>query len=132
MTMPIRVQLSRRKGWKMPPNTVKVARPSRWGNLSACTRPHWCRRAPCSCCPQGDYCCVDVFEEYVASGIEGRPSRRGTLNVALDAEAGYPYRSRLVGSLAELRGKNLACFCPLDQPCHADVLLRIANETSSK
>ena len=28
----------------------------------------------------------------------------------------------------ELRGKNLACWCPLDQPCHADVLLRIAND----
>jgi hypothetical protein len=27
----------------------------------------------------------------------------------------------------ELRGKNLACWCPLDQPCHADVLLEIAN-----
>ena len=27
----------------------------------------------------------------------------------------------------ELRGKNLACFCRLDQPCHADVLLEIAN-----
>lgn len=29
---------------------------------------------------------------------------------------------------AELRGKDLACWCPLDQPCHADVLLKIANE----
>lgn len=28
----------------------------------------------------------------------------------------------------ELKGKNLACFCPLDQPCHADTLLKIANE----
>ena len=28
----------------------------------------------------------------------------------------------------ELRGKNLACWCPLDQACHADVLLEIANE----
>ena len=28
----------------------------------------------------------------------------------------------------ELRGKNLACWCPLDQPCHADVLLEIANK----
>ena len=26
-----------------------------------------------------------------------------------------------------LAGKNLACWCPLDQPCHADVLLKIAN-----
>lgn len=26
-----------------------------------------------------------------------------------------------------LRGKNLACWCPLDGPCHADVLLELAN-----
>jgi Domain of unknown function (DUF4326) len=28
----------------------------------------------------------------------------------------------------ELRGRDLACYCPLDEPCHADVLLAIANE----
>ena len=27
-----------------------------------------------------------------------------------------------------LKGKNLACWCPLDQPCHADILLAIANK----
>ena len=27
-----------------------------------------------------------------------------------------------------LRGKNLACWCPLNQPCHADVLLELANK----
>jgi hypothetical protein len=26
-----------------------------------------------------------------------------------------------------LRGRDLACWCPLDQPCHADVLLELAN-----
>lgn len=30
--------------------------------------------------------------------------------------------------LAPLRGKNLACWCKLGEPCHADVLLRWANE----
>jgi hypothetical protein len=30
-----------------------------------------------------------------------------------------------------LRGKNLACWCKLDAPCHADVLLRLANNESS-
>ncbi len=30
-------------------------------------------------------------------------------------------------STRELRGKNLACWCPLDQPCHADILLEMAN-----
>jgi hypothetical protein len=29
--------------------------------------------------------------------------------------------------LAPLRGRDLACWCPLDQPCHADVLLELAN-----
>lgn len=29
--------------------------------------------------------------------------------------------------LPELRGKVLMCWCPLDQPCHADVLLELAN-----
>jgi len=27
----------------------------------------------------------------------------------------------------ELAGKNLMCWCPEDQPCHADTLLEIAN-----
>ena len=34
----------------------------------------------------------------------------------------------LFHDLGELRGKNLCCWCPLDQPCHADVLLEYANE----
>jgi hypothetical protein len=29
--------------------------------------------------------------------------------------------------LAPLRGRDLACWCKLDQPCHADVLLELAN-----
>ena len=36
-------------------------------------------------------------------------------------------RARVLRELPELRGKNLACFCPLDRPCHADVLLEMAN-----
>ena len=30
--------------------------------------------------------------------------------------------------LSELRGKDLACWCPLDSPCHADILLKLANQ----
>jgi hypothetical protein len=33
-------------------------------------------------------------------------------------------RERLI---RKLRGKDLVCWCPLDQPCHADVLLELAN-----
>lgn len=39
-----------------------------------------------------------------------------------------PEQADLVVSIkSELRGKDLACWCPLDGPCHADVLLEIAN-----
>ena len=36
-------------------------------------------------------------------------------------------RATLLARISELRGKDLACFCSLDSPCHADVLLEIAN-----
>jgi hypothetical protein len=39
-----------------------------------------------------------------------------------------PAGKRLAREAAiELSGKNLACWCPLDGPCHADILLRIVN-----
>ncbi|MBF0247038.1 MAG: DUF4326 domain-containing protein [Alphaproteobacteria bacterium] len=33
-----------------------------------------------------------------------------------------------IAAKIELRGKDLACWCPLDEPCHADVLLKLANK----
>jgi hypothetical protein len=39
-------------------------------------------------------------------------------------------RGTLRRHLHELRGKDLACWCALDQPCHADVLLEIANASA--
>lgn len=40
-----------------------------------------------------------------------------------------PEQAELVADIkASLRGKRLACWCPPDAPCHADVLLKIANE----
>jgi site-specific DNA-methyltransferase (adenine-specific) len=44
------------------------------------------------------------------------------------AIAGHSYRSEVIQAAhAKLRGLNLACWCPLDEPCHADVLLEVAN-----
>lgn len=34
----------------------------------------------------------------------------------------------LLSEVQILRGKNLACFCKSDDPCHADILLRLANQ----
>ena len=58
----------------------------------------------------------------------------GLLRASADAVASYRadlFAGRLPVTIedvkTELRGKDLACWCPLDQPCHADVLLEIAN-----
>ncbi len=68
-----------------------------------------------------------------------RPTKWGNphpLQLGRD-EAVRRYRDDLVASrlrvsiddvTRELRGRDLACYCPLEQPCHADVLLAIANE----
>jgi hypothetical protein len=37
------------------------------------------------------------------------------------------HATTILARLLDLRGKNLACWCRLDQPCHADVLLELAN-----
>lgn len=42
----------------------------------------------------------------------------------LDAAPGAPTREQV---RAALRGHDLACWCALDAPCHADVLLELAN-----
>ena len=46
---------------------------------------------------------------------------------AMDLSEGWtPYPP-----LSELRGRDLVCWCPLDQPCHADVLLEVANQEAT-
>jgi len=98
---PRRVQRKRIKGWRMPPNTVSVCRPGKWGN------PFRVGDGLHTTAQQ----CVDAYERWLTSGE------------SYTHEAAPPSTAEL----AELRGKNLACFCPLDQPCHADVLLSLAN-----
>ena len=57
-------------------------------------------------------------------GVDG--TREGVVAMfKVRYEHDQEYRQRVH---AELRGKDLMCWCPLDEPCHADVLLRWANE----
>lgn len=105
MSAPVRIQLSRKRGWRMPPNTVRVARPGKWGNPFIVTD----RVAPGKHFGAGIGVptvedAVGCFREYVKIKSDFREE-----------------------AIRELRGKNLACFCALDQPCHADVLLELAN-----
>ena len=55
-------------------------------------------------------------------------SNREAVRMYLLAFINDPIRLVVASQIrTELAGKDLACWCPLDQPCHADVLLEIAN-----
>lgn len=108
---PRRVQLSRAKGWRKPDNTIVVARPSQWGNpfkVGDTVGQKWAIGAPVSTITVRDReHAVELFRQWLTTDWFG------------------PRRIR--EEIGGLRGKNIACWCPLDQPCHADVLLELAN-----
>lgn len=114
--MPSRIQRRRAKGWRMPPGAVYVGRPTIWGN------PFVAHTAIASgyATPRTAAAFVtECFREWLTPGPS---SDRWWMGPQSDA-AKAPMRGRL----SDLRGKTLACWCPLDQPCHADVLLDLAN-----
>jgi Domain of unknown function (DUF4326) len=120
IAVPERIQLSRAKGWKMPPNTVKVARPSRWGN-------------PYPVTVFGLELALKLFDNtmhgFWSPGLfDDEPDVLIDLAYVLHCA----FRKRhshqcLAHARSELCGLNLACFCRLEQRCHADILLSLAN-----
>ena len=111
---PMRIQLSRAKGWRMPPNTCVVTRATIFGNpfkISDARDAGY----------KGDDAAlaakvVRAFDKWL------RGSAQDWMGPESDAA-----RAAILARLPELRGKNLACFCKPGTPCHADVLLEIAN-----
>lgn len=105
-TKPQRIQMSRRRGFNLQKVSmalnglpaVNCARPSKWGNPFVVQfDPH-----P-DYSPQTAEEAVKMYRGYMDKGL---------MRIAIRSE---------------LRGKNLACWCPLSQVCHCDVLLAISN-----
>ena len=115
--MPERIQRKRTKGWRMPDGTVYVGRPTLWGNPFVIGRSF----------------CGPTIETLYSPGQLVKAFRlwisHDTLHPHFWDSDLISAHVRIKAALAtgELAGKNLACWCPLDQPCHADVLLEIAN-----
>lgn len=120
VSQPHRVQICRVKGWRMPENTVCVARPTKWGNPFRVSR--WRDNATC----------IALFENSVR-GFWNPDTSRHLKKAWQGYDEHFAWLKRLgadpLEAISELRGKNLACWCALDAPCHADVLLRLANDT---
>jgi hypothetical protein len=81
----------------MPSNTVYVGRPTKWGN--------------------------PILVSYKSDKIDHQVAVEMYKDKLLSGELPFS-----VGDVCrELAGKNLACWCPWWEPCHADILLEIAN-----
>jgi hypothetical protein len=123
--IPDRVQLRRARGWRMPTNTVKVDRTTRWGN-------------PFDVREYGHELSLHLFES-TACGCWSRGHVHGFDDETfVEAHAAHCAWLRRLGGKPlerarnELRGRNLACWCALPGPgeddlCHAAILLRLAN-----
>jgi Domain of unknown function (DUF4326) len=98
---PARVRLRRTRGSRKPAGAIVVARPTPWGN---------------------PWHLGDPDPDRPDSRIATRARMVELYRRHLDAHPELVERAR-----AELAGADLACWCPLDEPCHADVLLEVAN-----
>ena len=104
--MPTRYQLRRVKGYKKPAGVINVARPTKWGN------PFNWQEFKATNYPEKRRMAVEWYEKWL----------NGDFGALYQDE-----RDEILSDIQELTGKNLACWCPLDEPCHADVLLHLAN-----
>lgn len=135
--MPQRIQRKRTKGWRMPEGAIHVARPSVFGNPAVIERvaPH-----------KRDQ--FTVFAGDVGPVIGSFLDRKAAHETAVrwfrwwllhtdgaiwrgdGRNMSFAYvdnHQRLTRRLEELRGHDLACWCPPELACHADVLLELAN-----
>lgn len=112
---PKRIQLRRTKGWRKPEGAIVVARPSKWGNPFTIAGAIESEFASDEAAAR--VLCVEAFRSVIRWGMH---SEWWHFNNATRIEW-------MRDHLGELRGHDLACWCPLDQPCHADVLLELAN-----
>lgn len=100
-SVPKRVQFKRVKGFKLPENCVRVSRPSRFGNPVKIGDPMPFGFGKLETVSE----VLDIYEDMVLARLDENPDY-----------------------LRSLRGKDLACFCKLEDKCHADILLEYANK----
>lgn len=113
--MPERIQLRRTKGWRLPEGAVVVARPTIWGNSFTHLDPAQA---------------VDAYRRLLRGGTHFFAMGPGKLQFAKGAHPDtlhWEWSQWAAHQMPTLRGKDLACWCRLGQPCHADVLLELAN-----
>ncbi len=119
MVRPERLQVSRRRGFDLQAASRArnglpaklVTRPGKWGNpfsIDAVARSHGLDRTAAQAKA------VALCAEWLQGSLDGKV-----------APGPAPSRDII---RAELAGHNLACWCRPGTPCHADILIELAND----
>jgi hypothetical protein len=110
--VPCRIMRSRRAGWRKSVCAIIVTRPTIFGNPFQVDR-------------FGHKVAVLMFREWTRFNLGAQfLERRGFCPAEIDALGRR--RVHLLSRLHELACHDLACWCPLTSPCHADTLLELA------
>jgi hypothetical protein len=123
MTRPVRLQLSRKKGFSLQALSlatnglpaVNVARPNRWGNpftIKGCREAGFVGTD------------IEIAERCVEAFRVWIDTHHWRCN--WDGPESESARKSILTTLDYLHGKNLACWCKIGDPCHATVLLELA------
>jgi len=145
-----RIQRQRMKGWRMPEGAIYVGRPGPFGNPFRWDddRATWLALALGQMADAAGrrVAAVMAYRSWMTDAPMPVPTREGRLGefeytsgrvvqvADLPTGMGLLMLSKMGPVIASprpdlesLRGHDLVCWCPLDQPCHADVLLELAN-----
>lgn len=134
--MPKRIQRKRTRGWRKPEGAIIVDRTSKWGNpfklegdMIYCDASH--RRKIFSSWvifdnhslwdkDKGLEQIIKLYGDWFGGNLPDENY--------INHEIVRPSTFDMDEIKRELKGKDLVCWCPLDKPCHADLLIEIANE----
>lgn len=125
---PRRLQRRRRRGWRIPDGAVYVGRPTIWGNPFLVARSSDYHGLPGSWFVRGPDGSIHHPPDDTQSAARRTAVELYGQHVLHDPAA----RVSAAVVRAELAGRDLVCWCPAEEPCHADFLLAVANSPASQ
>lgn len=115
----IRLQRKRTKGFKLPPNTLVVTRGTPFGNDWKVVKEKGMGR-------YNQYILLSPENKEVSRGSKDALTKLAISNFERDLT---PEKKReFVDYCVKREIKSVACFCPIDSPCHGDVWIEVWNE----
>jgi len=135
--LPVRIQRSRQHK-QVSPNGLPityVGRGTRWGNpfrVVQYSDGKWAVKT------DGSERCTEILLKHCHAAYDTRDGAAAdaikcySFSLLPHEEAGgmmeyYKLMAQMDDDIESLRNKNLSCWCKLDEKCHADLLLELAN-----